>query len=192
MILTMVISHWLKCVILILCVLWNDEVSAEYLSEFTHRRHLGHDTELNLNKDAGCGLGMRRHVEKRRNLSFLLRRKKKRVSAAFFETVPLQISTALSFRVPTAHERKTGDGREWESSIGRFALGHLFASLHVVATVTAGAAVPLGRFFWFLYGFVLDSGIYSPPVFKSQRTPACVVGLCIEILEMNGDPALET
>lgn len=80
-----------------------------------------------------------------------------------------------------------GMGRGWESSIGRFALGHLFASLHVVATVTAGAYVPFGRFFWFNYGSAVGSGVCSPSVLRSQRTPASVVGLCIEIQEVNGD-----
>lgn len=76
-----------------------------------------------------------------------------------------------------------GMGRGWESSIGRFALGHLFASLHVVATVTAGAFVSFVRFFWFIYGFAVGSGVCSSPVHRSQRTPASVMELCIEIQE---------
>lgn len=160
---------------------WNYEIPMYYespcewyLSECTHTWHLEHDTERRLNKDASCDLVMQKLTEKKN--SSLWRRKKKRISEAFFETLSLQISTALSFRVLQAHARRQGNGRGWESSIGRFALGHLFASLHVVATVTAGASVSVGRFFWFLYGFAVGSGVCFPSVHRSQRTPCPCCG----------------
>lgn len=80
------------------------------MSECSHTWHLEHDTERRLNKDANCDLVMQRLAEKKKNSS-LWRRKKKRISEAFFETLSLQISTALSFRVLPAHAPYQGNGK---------------------------------------------------------------------------------
>lgn len=47
------------------------------MSEFTHTRHLEHDTERKLNKDASCSVGMRRHVEKKKEIELLFPLEKK-------------------------------------------------------------------------------------------------------------------
>lgn len=79
----------------------------------THTWHLEHDTERRLNKDASCVILWCKDLQgkNKKELFPLKKKEKKRISEAFFETLSLQISTALSFRVLPAHAPDQGNGK---------------------------------------------------------------------------------